>query len=86
MVLSLSFRVPSTTCCSPSWNIRIGYSHGIKYSNFREVDSRSRMIAAVDVLVSRLRRKLEGKESRTTMIKTVRGAGYMFLPQVERRG
>lgn len=44
------------------------------------------MIAAVDVLVSRLRRKLEGKESRTTMIKTVRGAGYMFLPQVERRG
>ncbi|MDN3564118.1 response regulator transcription factor [Paeniroseomonas aquatica] len=39
---------------------------------------------SVDVLVSRLRRKLEGKESGTAMIKTVRGSGYMFLPIVER--
>ncbi|MCO6416201.1 response regulator transcription factor [Siccirubricoccus sp. KC 17139] len=39
---------------------------------------------SVDVLVSRLRRKLEGKEGGTAMIKTVRGAGYMFLPAVER--
>jgi two-component system OmpR family response regulator len=38
---------------------------------------------SVDVLVSRLRRKLEG-EGGTAMIKTVRGSGYMFLPQVER--
>lgn len=37
---------------------------------------------SVDVLVSRLRRKLE--DGGTAMIKTVRGAGYMFLPQVER--
>jgi two-component system OmpR family response regulator len=41
---------------------------------------------SVDVLVSRLRRKLEGKDSQTAIIKTVRGAGYMFLPQVERGG
>ena len=41
---------------------------------------------SVDVLVSRLRRKLEGKEGGTAMIKTVRGAGYMFLPTVERVG
>lgn len=41
---------------------------------------------SVDVLVSRLRRKLEGEEGGTAMIKTVRGAGYMFLPQVEREG
>jgi two-component system, OmpR family, response regulator len=39
---------------------------------------------SVDVLVSRLRRKLEGEEGGTAMIKTVRGAGYMFLPTVER--
>jgi two-component system OmpR family response regulator len=39
---------------------------------------------SVDVLVSRLRRKLEGEEGGTAMIKTVRGAGYMFLPAVER--
>jgi two-component system OmpR family response regulator len=38
---------------------------------------------SVDVLVSRLRRKLEG-EGGTAMVKTVRGSGYMFLPQVER--
>ncbi|SDD48985.1 response regulator transcription factor [Belnapia rosea] len=41
---------------------------------------------SVDVLVSRLRRKLEGEEGGTAMIKTVRGAGYMFLPAVERVG
>ncbi|TCZ61184.1 response regulator transcription factor [Roseicella aquatilis] len=38
---------------------------------------------SVDVLVSRLRRKLEGGGG-TAMIKTVRGSGYIFLPQVER--
>lgn len=38
---------------------------------------------SVDVLVSRLRRKLED-EGGTAMIKTVRGAGYVFLPEVER--
>ncbi|MCO6415817.1 winged helix-turn-helix domain-containing protein, partial [Siccirubricoccus sp. KC 17139] len=39
---------------------------------------------SVDVLVSRLRRKLEGEEGGTAMIKTVRGAGYVFIPAVER--
>ncbi|WP_408902000.1 response regulator [Plastoroseomonas hellenica] len=41
---------------------------------------------SVDVLVSRLRRKLEGEDGKGAMIKTVRGAGYMFLPRVERGG
>ena len=36
---------------------------------------------AIDVQVSRLRRKLE---TAGEMIKTVRGAGYLFLPDVER--
>jgi two-component system, OmpR family, response regulator len=40
---------------------------------------------SVDVLVSRLRRKLDGgAASETTFIKTVRGAGYLFLPRVQR--
>jgi two-component system, OmpR family, response regulator len=38
---------------------------------------------SVDVQVSRLRRKLEPEEGSPTVIKTVRGAGYMFVPQVE---
>ena len=40
---------------------------------------------SVDVLMSRLRRKIERDGSETTLIKTVRGAGYLFLPRVERR-
>lgn len=36
---------------------------------------------SVDVLVSRLRKKIEGGQP---MIKTVRGAGYMFVPDVRR--
>jgi two-component system, OmpR family, response regulator len=40
---------------------------------------------SVDVLVSRLRRKLEGGSADAApLIKTVRGAGYLFLPMVER--
>lgn len=40
---------------------------------------------SIDVQVSRLRRKLEGDPHRQTVIKTVRGAGYLFVPKVERR-
>ncbi len=40
---------------------------------------------AVDVQVSRLRRKIEPDEASPTIIKTVRGAGYMFVPKVARR-
>ena len=39
---------------------------------------------SVDVLVSRLRRKIEGGEGGAAVIKTVRGAGYIFLPVVDR--
>ena len=39
---------------------------------------------SVDVMVSRLRRKVEPTESSPSMIKTVRGAGYMFVPAVSR--
>ncbi len=39
---------------------------------------------SVDVLVGRLRRKLEGAAEGKAVIKTVRGAGYVFLPEVER--
>ena len=38
---------------------------------------------SVDVLISRLRRKMESTEA-GELIKTVRGAGYMFVPDVMR--
>ncbi len=37
----------------------------------------------IDVQVGRLRRKLEGDPQRPTLIKTVRGSGYIFTPPVE---
>lgn len=39
---------------------------------------------SVDVQVSRLRRKIEPGERAPEMIRTVRGAGYLFAPDVER--
>jgi two-component system OmpR family response regulator len=39
---------------------------------------------AIDVQVSRLRRKLEASDESQAMIKTIRGAGYMFIPAVTR--
>lgn len=38
----------------------------------------------VDVQVSRLRRKIEPDEHSPTIIKTVRGSGYVFVPSVAR--
>jgi two-component system OmpR family response regulator len=37
----------------------------------------------IDVQVGRLRRKLEDDSQSPTMIKTVRGGGYIFTPPVE---
>ena len=39
---------------------------------------------SVDVLVSRLRKKIDPEQGEQTMIKTVRGTGYMFVPDVTR--
>lgn len=39
---------------------------------------------AIDVQVSRLRKKIEPADTRSPMIRTVRGAGYMFVPKVVR--
>ena len=38
---------------------------------------------SIDVLVSRIRRKIESDPQEATMIKTVRSGGYMFTPNVE---
>ena len=50
--------------------------------------SRNRVAAgldrSMDVMVSRLRRKIEPDDRSPDMIKTVRGAGYMFIPAVKR--
>jgi len=39
---------------------------------------------AIDVQVSRLRRKIEADPANPVLITTVRGGGYMFTPEVER--
>jgi len=39
---------------------------------------------AVDMQIARLRRKIEADPDRPVMIKSVRGAGYLFTPAVER--
>lgn len=39
---------------------------------------------AIDVQVSRLRRKIDGSEDGQVMIKTIRGTGYLFVPSVKR--
>ena len=41
---------------------------------------------AIDVQVGRLRKKIEPDIKNPTMIKTVRGGGYMFTPEVVRTG
>lgn len=39
---------------------------------------------SVDVMVSRLRRKIEPTDDSPALIKTIRGVGYMFIPAVAR--
>ncbi|MFM9938744.1 MAG: response regulator [Hyphomicrobiaceae bacterium] len=39
---------------------------------------------AIDIQVSRLRRKVDASEDGQAMIKTIRGTGYMFVPAVGR--
>mgnify|MGYP002787712273 FL=1 len=39
---------------------------------------------SIDVQMSRLRKKLGGSDEASSMIKTVRGIGYMFSPPVRR--
>jgi two-component system OmpR family response regulator len=41
---------------------------------------------AIDVQVGRLRKKIEPDQKNPTLIKTVRGGGYMFTPDVVRAG
>jgi two-component system OmpR family response regulator len=38
---------------------------------------------SIDVLVSRIRRKIESDPQQAAMIKTVRSGGYMFTPIVD---
>lgn len=39
---------------------------------------------SIDVQISRLRRKIEANPREPALIKTIRGGGYMFAPEVER--
>ena len=38
---------------------------------------------SIDVLISRIRRKIEPDPRNATIIKTVRSGGYTFTPEVE---
>ena len=53
----------------------LGYARGT------EVDTYDR---AIDVQISRLRRKLTSSQAATELIRTVRSEGYMFVPSVTR--
>jgi DNA-binding response OmpR family regulator len=46
-------------------------------------DSDSASERSIDVIVGRLRRKLEKCDDRVELIKTLRGAGYLFCPEVQ---
>lgn len=59
----------------------IGRDRLLELSRSRISDASDR---SIDVLVSRLRRKLSGQEGGEALIRTVRGAGYMFTAPVER--
>ena len=64
-------------------------------NNANQVLTRDRLLAdarkraagpkdrTIDILVGRLRSKLEDDLKEPTMIKTVRGSGYVFTPEVE---
>lgn len=58
-------------------------------SRDRLMDSAKNRVAtgydrAIDIQVSRLRKKLDTSEDGQAMIKTIRGTGYMFVPAVAR--
>lgn len=55
--------------------------HLLELSRNRSVEPFDR---SIDVQVSRLRRKLDAGADATALIKTVRGAGYLFAPTVKR--
>lgn len=59
----------------------IGRERLLELSRARLADASDR---SIDVLVSRLRRKLHRDDDQPPIIRTVRGIGYMFSPQVER--
>ena len=77
-------RAPSTTC---SWASSthpqrvIGRERLLELSRSRLGDVTDR---SIDVLVSRLRRKLQQDDVAAPMIRTVRGIGYSFAVPVER--
>jgi len=49
-----------------------------------EAESDMKVKQIIDVLVSRLRQKMEQDPREPTLIQTIRGGGYMFSPQVNR--
>ncbi len=55
----------------------------LETTSHREMEAFDR---AIDIRILRLRRKIEADAAHPTSIRTVRGAGYMFVPPEERTG
>ena len=74
----------NTICCLLSSNIRTEFlsrEQLLELSRNRTAEPFDR---SINVQVSRLRRKLEAGGATPALIKTVRGAGYLFVPTVKR--
>ena len=75
---SAEFDLLQTFCERPgrvlSRDNLLGLTHGRNVGSFER---------SIDVLVSRIRRKIEPDPQQATMIKTVRSCGYMFTPTVD---
>ena len=89
----------AASCCRPGEEVRLTTGEFELLAAFvnhaNQVLSRDRLLdlarhreagpfdRTIDVQVGRLRRKLEDDPKSPTMIKTVRGGGYIFTPPVE---
>jgi two-component system OmpR family response regulator len=75
---SAEFDLLRTFCERPgrvlSRDSLLDFTHGRNAGSFER---------SIDVLVSRIRRKIEPDPQNATLIKTVRSGGYMFTPRVQ---
>jgi DNA-binding response OmpR family regulator len=59
---------------------RIGYSLAISCSTWPKTATGIRFDRRIDIRITRIRRKIELDPGKPQTIKTVRGAGYIFVP------
>jgi two-component system, OmpR family, response regulator len=78
VMTSAEFDLLQTFCERPgrvlSRDVLLDFTHGRNAGSFER---------SIDVLVSRIRRKIEPDPREASLIKTVRSGGYVFTPRVE---